>query len=81
MNLCRQRRDSLHSLLHSRHVENRTVRVFISSTFRDFRLERDYLMRHTLPHLKRFAESRGVSVLFVDLRWVGVRGPGQMHRA
>lgn len=50
-------------------AESRTVRVFISSTFRDFALERDYLMRHALPELRKFGESRGVTVVFVDLRW------------
>ncbi|GBG32020.1 Protein kinase, putative [Hondaea fermentalgiana] len=53
----------------ARLAESRTVRVFISSTFRDFALERDYLMRHALPELRKFGESRGVTVVFVDLRW------------
>ena len=48
---------------------DRTVRVFISSTFRDFGLERDYLMRHALPELRTFGDKYGVTVVFVDLRW------------
>ena len=52
-----------------RNKHDRTVRVFISSTFRDFGLERDYLMRHALPALRTFGDAYGVTVVFVDLRW------------
>ena len=52
-----------------RMLESRTVRVFISSTFRDFALERDYLMRHALPELRQIGEKQGITVVFVDLRW------------
>jgi len=47
----------------------RTVRIFLSSTFRDFAFERDYLMRHALPELQNFGAERGIMFIFVDLRW------------
>jgi len=47
----------------------RTVRVFISSTFRDMQAERDYLVKFTFPQLRKLCESRGVTWGEVDLRW------------
>ncbi|GAM96842.1 TPR repeat-containing protein [alpha proteobacterium U9-1i] len=47
----------------------RAVKVFISSTFKDFEAEREALARHVLPELQRRAADRGVSVSLVDLRW------------
>ena len=48
---------------------SRVVRVFISSTFRDFSVERDLLMKRVLPELRRRARERFVDVAFIDLRW------------
>jgi hypothetical protein len=48
---------------------NRTVRVFISSTFRDMQAERDHLVKFTFPQLRKLCESRGVTWGEVDLRW------------
>ncbi|MBM4364040.1 MAG: DUF4062 domain-containing protein, partial [Deltaproteobacteria bacterium] len=48
---------------------SRTVRVFISSTFRDFGEERDLLVRRVFPELRRRAREREVEVVDVDLRW------------
>ena len=48
---------------------DRTVRVFISSTFRDFGEERDLLMKRVFPELRRRARDRFVQVIGVDLRW------------
>ncbi len=48
---------------------SRVVRVFISSTFRDFGVERDLLMKRVFPELRRRARSRFVEVIGVDLRW------------
>jgi len=62
-------RETFLRLNQARLTESRTVRIFVSSTFRDFALERDYMMRHTLPQLRKFGESRGVTVHAVDLRW------------
>lgn len=47
----------------------RTVRVFISSTFRDMQAERDHLVKHVFPRLRKLCESRGVTWGEVDLRW------------
>jgi hypothetical protein len=48
---------------------SRVVRVFISSTFRDFGAERDLLMKRVFPELRRRARARFVEVIDVDLRW------------
>ena len=48
---------------------SREVRVFLSSTFRDFMEERDLLVKQVFPSLRRRAKDRGVEVVDVDLRW------------
>lgn len=48
---------------------NRRIRVFISSTFRDMMAERDALMSHTWPELRRFCRERQVELVEVDMRW------------
>lgn len=50
-------------------AENRLIRVFISSTFRDMQDERDELMKKTFPVLRRQASERDVSLTELDLRW------------
>lgn len=47
----------------------RSVRVFVSSTFRDMQAERDELVKRTFPKLRRLCESRDVTWGEVDLRW------------
>ena len=49
--------------------KSRLVRVFISSTFRDFMGERDVLVKKVFPELRRRCKSRFVELLEVDLRW------------
>jgi nephrocystin-3 len=49
--------------------QSRLVRVFISSTFRDFIEERDELVKKVFPELRRRCKERFVEVLEVDLRW------------
>ena len=49
--------------------DNRQIRVFISSTFRDMQDERDELMRKTFPVLRRKAAERDVTLTELDLRW------------
>lgn len=49
--------------------ESRVIRVFLSSTFRDFMQERDLLVKEVFPELRRKAQERGVEVVDVDLRW------------
>jgi tetratricopeptide (TPR) repeat protein len=48
---------------------DRQIRVFISSTFRDMKEERDHLVKFTFPQLRKLCESRGVVWGEVDLRW------------
>jgi tetratricopeptide (TPR) repeat protein len=47
----------------------RSVRVFVSSTFRDMGAERDELVKFVFPRLRRLCEERGVTFTDVDLRW------------
>ncbi|RYH15655.1 NACHT domain-containing protein [archaeon] len=46
--------------------------VFVSSTFTDTQLERNYLMDEHLFELREEGQQHGVSVIFVDMRW-GIR--------
>lgn len=50
-------------------INDRQIRVFISSTFRDMQAERDYLVKFIFPQLRKLCESRGVTWGEVDLRW------------
>ena len=50
-------------------TKSRLVRVFISSTFRDFIQERDELVKKVFPELRRRCKERFVELLEVDLRW------------
>ena len=47
----------------------RTIRVFISSTFKDMHTERDYLVKYLFPELKERCIKRGLALVDVDLRW------------
>jgi len=51
----------------------KTVRVFISSTFRDMQAERDHLVRFVFPRMREQLLSRRIHLVDVDLRW-GVTG-------
>ena len=51
------------------HTPSRAVRVFLSSTFRDFAEERDLLVRKVFPKLRRKCRERQVELVDVDLRW------------
>eukprot|EP01090_Pellita_catalonica_P022069 TRINITY_DN8444_c0_g1_i1.p1 TRINITY_DN8444_c0_g1~~TRINITY_DN8444_c0_g1_i1.p1 ORF type:complete len:910 (+),score=188.39 TRINITY_DN8444_c0_g1_i1:83-2812(+) len=48
---------------------NRTVRLFVSSTFRDMHGERDYLVRYIFPELRQRCKKRQIDFYDVDLRW------------
>ena len=50
-------------------ADNRTVRVFISSTFRDFDEERDLLAQRVFPSLQARLKDRFVEIVGVDFRW------------
>jgi len=49
--------------------DDRVVRVFVSSTFRDMQAERDELVKWVFPQLRKLCEERGVIWSEVDLRW------------
>ena len=49
--------------------DGRTIRVFISSTFRDMIEERDELMSQVWPQLRELCAGRQVELVEVDLRW------------
>lgn len=49
--------------------QNRHVRVFISSTFRDMVEDRNELMTHCWSELRKFCSERYVELTEVDLRW------------
>lgn len=48
---------------------NRAVRIFLSSTFRDFGKERDLLVKRVFPALRARLCARFVELVDVDLRW------------
>jgi len=50
-------------------IQNRQIRIFISSTFQDLQEERDYLIKNIFPVLKEEAAKRDVSIIPLDLRW------------
>lgn len=47
----------------------KTVKVFISSTFRDMQAERDHLVRFVFPRLREELLKRRIHLVDVDLRW------------
>lgn len=49
--------------------DQRAIRVFVSSTFRDMQAERDELVKRVFPQLRHMCEQRGIAWSEVDLRW------------
>jgi tetratricopeptide (TPR) repeat protein len=50
-------------------MTSRTIRIFLSSTFRDFGEERDLLVKRVFPALRAKLKDRFVELVDVDLRW------------
>ncbi len=50
-------------------TSSRHLRIFISSTFRDMQQEREELVKHVFPRIKKIARERFVEITEVDLRW------------
>jgi hypothetical protein len=46
-----------------------TIRIFVSSTFNDLKLERDALHKKVYPQLRKFCASYGWQFQPIDLRW------------
>jgi hypothetical protein len=49
--------------------DNREIRIFLSSTFRDMEAERDYLLQHVFPRFRQDCAQRNVGFTEIDLRW------------
>ena len=47
-----------------------TIRIFVSSTFRDFNAEREILVKKVFPDLRIWCQSRRLNLVECDLRWV-----------
>ncbi|XP_072023611.1 telomerase protein component 1-like [Amphiura filiformis] len=47
----------------------KTVRVFVSSTFKDFHAEREILVKEVFPDLRQWCENRRLYLVDCDLRW------------
>ncbi|XP_071785038.1 telomerase protein component 1-like isoform X1 [Asterias amurensis] len=47
----------------------KTVRIFVSSTFRDFHAEREVLVKEVFPDLRVWCEKRRLHLVDCDLRW------------
>jgi hypothetical protein len=48
---------------------SRELKLFVSSTFRDMRAERDLLAKRVFPAIRRLCAERGTTWNDVDLRW------------
>ncbi|XP_077998733.1 TPR repeat-containing protein DDB_G0287407-like [Glandiceps talaboti] len=47
----------------------KTIRVFVSSTFKDFHMEREVLIKQVFPDLRQWCEKRRLHLVECDLRW------------
>ncbi|XP_077982009.1 telomerase protein component 1-like [Glandiceps talaboti] len=47
----------------------KTIRVFVSSTFKDFHAEREILIKQVFPDLRGWCEKRRLHLVECDLRW------------
>ena len=50
-------------------IQNRVLRVFVSSTFIDMQDERQYLIETIFPRIKKYCQERDVYFIPIDLRW------------
>src|SRR3954470_11727679 len=58
-----------------------TVRVFISSTFRDMQAERDHLVKVVFPRLRERLAPYRIELLDIDLRWGITREQAENDKA
>ena len=47
----------------------KTVRIFVSSTFKDFNAEREVLVKKIFPDLRAWCQERQLNLIDIDLRW------------
>lgn len=57
----------------------KTFRLFISSTFSDFQVEREVLQTRVFPEIKEYCSSKGYAFQPIDLRW-GVSNEAQLDQ-
>lgn len=57
----------------------KAFRLFISSTFEDFKIERDLLQNEVFPKIREYCESKGFSFQPIDLRW-GINNEVQLDQ-
>lgn len=50
-------------------LEKKSIRIFLSSTFNDYANERNFILKNTLPYLKRFASKFGIEIIISEMRW------------
>lgn len=60
-------------------AQNKTFRIFVSSTFSDMQQERAILQNEVFPKLEKLCESKGAKFQAVDLRW-GVNEESQLDQ-
>ncbi|CAG2202121.1 unnamed protein product [Mytilus edulis] len=53
-------------------MENTVVRVFFSSTFTDMTVDRNYLMKNSVPKIRQYCLKKNLDFQIIDYRW-GVR--------
>ncbi len=58
---------------------SKTFRLFISSTFSDFQVEREVLQTKVFPEIKEYCSSKGYAFQPIDLRW-GVNNEAQLDQ-
>ena len=59
----------------------KTVRIFISSTFRDMHAERDHLVKVVFPELRERCAKRQMHLIDIDLRWGVTKDQADNDRA
>ena len=59
--------------------DSKTFRLFISSTFNDFKREREILQTKVFPIIQEYASSQGYTFQPIDLRW-GVSNEAQLDQ-
>ncbi|MEA2017525.1 MAG: DUF4062 domain-containing protein, partial [Campylobacterota bacterium] len=58
---------------------SKTFRLFISSTFSDFQVERETLQTKVFPEMKEYCSTKGYTFQPIDLRW-GVSSEAQLDQ-
>jgi hypothetical protein len=49
--------------------DEREIRIFLSSPFKDMQKERDAVVRTIIPKLRKICTERDVLITCIDLRW------------